>query len=95
MFASFIDFGKACDRVYTDETMEMLGREGLEWERDWFPNNSLFGNKLEVKVGDEYSGSFEVTILICTWDTFCCRCCSPLYINSIVDILSEARVGVE
>ena len=72
-----------------------LEEKGLSGREIGFLTTAYLGISCEVKVGDEYSGSFEVTILICTWDTLCCRCCSPLYINSIVDILSEARVGVE
>ena len=94
MFASFIDLSKAYDRADRTKLWRCLVEKGLSGRMIDFLKAAYLGIRCEVKVGDEFSDSFEVTTglrqgcilspLLLSW-----------YINSFVDCLKEAGVGVE
>ena len=93
MFAGFIDFRKAYDRVDREKLWGCLERMGLGGRVSAFLKAVYTGTSSEVKVGEERSKPFRVA---CGLRQGCIL--SPLlfslYINSLVNKLKEADVGV-
>ena len=95
MFAGFIDFRKAYDRVDREKLWGCLERMGLGGRVSAFLKAVYTGTSSEVKVGEERSKPFRVHVA-CGLRQGCIL--SPLlfslYINSLVNKLKEADVGV-
>ena len=72
----------------------MLEEEGLTGRAIGFLKAAYLGISCEVKVGDEYCDSFEVTTGL-RQGCILSPLLFSLYINSFVDILREARVEAE
>ena len=66
MFASFIDLSKAYDRLDRMKLWRCLIEKVLSGRMiDFLKATYIYlGIRCEVKVGDEFSDSFEVTILV-------------------------------
>ena len=93
MFAGFINFRKAYDRVDREKLWGCLERMGLGGCVSAFLKVVYTGTRSEVKVGEEHSKPFRVA---CGLRQGCIL--SPLlfslYINSLVNKLKRADVGV-
>ena len=93
MFAGFIDFRKAYDRVDREKLWGCLERMGLGGRVSAFLKAVYTGTSSEVKVGEERSKPFRVA---CGLRQGCIL--SPLLfslcINSLVNKLKEADIGV-
>ena len=94
MFASFIDLSKAYDRVGRTKLWRCLVEKGLSGRMIDFLKAAYLGIRCEVKVGDEFSDLFEVTTGL-RQGCILSPLLFSLYINSFVDCLKEAGVGVE
>ena len=94
MFASFIDLSKAYDRVDRTKLWRCLVEKGLSGRMIDFLKAAYLGIRCEVKVGDEFSDLFEVTTGL-RQGCILSPLLFSLYINSFVDCLKEAGVGVE
>ena len=92
MFAPFIDFGKAYDGVDRMKLWRCLDEKGLTGRVIGFLKAAYSGIRCEVKFGDEYSDSFEVTTGLRQGSTLSLLLFS-LCINSFVNIVREARDG--
>ena len=93
MFAGFIDFRKAYDRVDRVKLWGCLDSMGLGGRVSAFSRAVYTDTSSEVKVGEERSKPFRVE---CGLRQGCIL--SPLlfslYVNSLVSKLKEAEVGV-
>ena len=94
MFASFIDLSKAYDRLDRMKLWRCLIKKGLSGRMIDFLKPTYLGIRCEVKVGDEFSDSFEVTTGL-RQGCILSPLLFSLYINSFVDCLKEAGVGAE